>query len=556
MQCPKRFARNVLSIAAYTAVLSIVLAAGSTCRGAISDCIDATCRITAPDGGRGSGCVFEISGGQIYVITAAHVVEGTTTVQCEFWRQGHQSQPVAGRVLNRSETADAAIVAVAATSLDGVLPAAIPLAPRNYVLPSGATLTSVGCANGAWSTGWKGHLLECHDGELRFVPVPAGGRSGSAIFDAQGEQIVGVLRARTGDNSQGIANDIQTIYRAFDGNRRTDQAPAGDCPNFRSTKMGLSPLADAWQAGDVPLQCPGGNCPNGSCPYGNCPSGNCPNGVCPARPRTIWPTLPHVEIGPARPSVDLTPLDDKLGRLIDITESLSRQQQAQQQLPPPPSPVAASSGPDPSTTLALQQLGGQLQQHAQVIEQIRADVPRVVNEAIRPLADKLIGVEAAIKPVMALREKLEEDAQAGGLRGKIAERLEKDLADPTAWIKHAGIAVGVLLVLVFGAALIHAIHAHKAAMQAGQPDAAEKALDEIKATLQAAAASHPALAPVAAGATAMDSLLHKLLDQQSVVQSKLADAATASPAPVAAPVTSPAPAPSPVQVTVAAPAAK
>ena len=319
--------------------------------------------------------------------------------------------------------------------------------------------------------------------------------------------------------------------------------------------MGLSPLADAWQACDVPLECPGGNCPNGSRPYGNCPSGNCPNGVCPARPRTIWPTLPHVEIGPARPSVDLTPLDDKLGRLIDITESLSRQQQAQQQLPPPPSPVAASSGPDPSTTLALQQLGGQLQQHAQAIEQIRADVPRVVNEAIRPLADKLIGVEAAIKPVMALREKLEEDAQAGGLRGKIAERLEKDLADPTAWIKHAGIAVGVLLVLVFGAAYrrdsrAQGGHAGGAARRGGKGPRRDQG--------HLAGGGRIASRPGPGGRRGNG---HGFPVAQAVGPTErraveIGHAATASPAPVAAPVTSPAPAPSPVQVTVAAPAAK
>jgi hypothetical protein len=532
MQCRKKFA-NVLGIAGAILLSGLV---ADVCRATMADCIDATCRITAPDGGRGSGCVFEISDGQIYVLTAAHVVEHAATAQCEFWRHGHQSQPVSARLVRQSQAADAAVLAVASVELGGVLPAVVPLAPRDYTLSPTATLTSVGCANGAWSTLWQGHLLACRDGELRFLPVPAGGRSGSAIFDAEGKQIVGLLRARTADNSEGIANDLQTIYRAFD-HRASQHTMAGD---------------SAWRASEVPVQCPGGNCPGGACP-----SGNCPNGQCPLRPRTVWPTLPHVEIGPrvevepARPPVDLAPLDNKLGRLIDITEGLSRQQT-------PPAPMAVPNGPDAATVQALQQMGGQLQQHAQAIEQIRTDVPRVVNEAVRPLADKLGTVESAVKPIMALKERLDEDAQAGGLRGKIAQRLEQDLADPTAWIKHAGIAVAVVLVLVFGAALIHAIHAHKKAMQNGQPSAAEKALDDIKAKLQTAAVAAPALAPVAAGATALDSLLHKLLDQQSVLQSTLAGAATANSPSAATPAAAAPAAPaSPVQVTVAAaPAAK
>ena len=80
--------------------------------GGVSDCIDATCRITADDGSRGSGWCSRSTQGSVYVLTAAHVVGNNPTVQCEFWHNGHQSSPLPGRVVNRSEAADAAIVAV------------------------------------------------------------------------------------------------------------------------------------------------------------------------------------------------------------------------------------------------------------------------------------------------------------------------------------------------------------------------------------------------------------------------------------------------------------
>ena len=200
--------------------LSIALVATSwgalAPHGAISDGLEATCRITAPDGSCGTGCAFDRDNGRIYVLTAAHVVGDGSAVRCEFWKQGHQSQPLPGEVVARSKVADAAIVAVPETAFGGRLPTLIPLAPRDYIVRPGETLASVGCANGAWSTGWKGHALGYDGGDLRFVPTPANGRSGSAIFDAEGRRILGIVRARTGDNAEGIATSLQAIYQAFD----------------------------------------------------------------------------------------------------------------------------------------------------------------------------------------------------------------------------------------------------------------------------------------------------------------------------------------------------
>jgi len=206
------------AVAGWLLAALLALALLATCcnhvSAAMSECIDATCRITAPDGGRGTGCVFERSQGTVFVLTAAHVVGPADRVQCEFWRSGHQSQPLAGTVVLRvqNDRTDAAVISLAETQFGGLVPPAIPLATRDYLVAPGQTLCSVGCANGAWSTGWQGHALGYAGDDLRFVPAPAMGRSGSALFDANGQQIVGVVRARTLDNGEGVASSVQSLY--------------------------------------------------------------------------------------------------------------------------------------------------------------------------------------------------------------------------------------------------------------------------------------------------------------------------------------------------------
>ena len=139
--------------------------------------------------------------------------------------------------------------------LTACCPALFPLRRESYAVPAGATLSSVGCANGTWSTGWKGHALGYNGGDLHFLPTPANGRSGSAIFDAEGKMIVAVLRARTVNDSEGIATPVQCLYEAFGGQAKQPK------PQWRESQ-------------DSTLtQCPGGTCPSGTCPGGTCPGG-------------------------------------------------------------------------------------------------------------------------------------------------------------------------------------------------------------------------------------------------------------------------------------------
>lgn len=315
-------------------VLLTIWAAGAS-RGAMTDCIDATCRITSEDGGTGTGCVFEISQGVVYVLTANHVVEGGQSARCEFWTAGHRSSPLAGEVIARSAVADAAIIAVPEAAFGGILPKVVPIAPKDHIIAPGETLTSVGCANGAWSTGWKGHALGYSGADLHFLPTPANGRSGSAVFDAEGMMIVAVLTARTINDSEGIATPVQCLYDAFGFQVNNSKKEWRE-----STEI-------------IPTQCPGGQCPGGQCPpggQGQAPKpyllpyryqeqfrNQKPTPTQPAAPSPAWPTLPSAQSS----TVDLSPTNQKLDKITDALDALLKLQT------PGSAPVPAAPAPAP-----------------------------------------------------------------------------------------------------------------------------------------------------------------------------------------------------------------
>lgn len=244
-------------------------------------CVEATCRVTAADGGRGTGCAFEHSQGYVFVLTGAHVAT-SPRVECEFWRAGHQSRPLPGNVVLREERADVAVVAIAESVFAGQLPSPVSIAPPDWVVAGGETLASVGCAHGAWATGWKGHALGYDNADLHFLPAPANGRSGSALFDASGRYVVGLIRARSADGRRGIATSVQAIYGAL-GNGSQRRAAA---------RVSLPSVTLA--------QCPGGQClPRGYLlPFRQ--SQPAPGqGVAPGSPQQspLYPTLPYAGRG-------------------------------------------------------------------------------------------------------------------------------------------------------------------------------------------------------------------------------------------------------------------
>jgi len=377
------------------AVLITFWAAGSA-TASIADCIDATCRITATDGGRGTGCAFERSQGYVYVLTAAHVVGDGRTVQCEFWRAGHQSHPLPGTVVKRSPRADAAVVAVPERAFGGLVPKTIPVGPRDFLVRPGETLTSVGCANGTWSTGWKGHALGYQGSDLHFVPTPANGRSGSAIFDAEGRMIVGLLRARTVDNSNGIATSLQALHAALDGSSRSET---------RNLNSRIAP-------------CPDGSCFPDSRRYND-----------QGRPYA-WPTLPP----PApTPPVDLSPIGEKLDRIGDEQEKISellieiRGKRAE-----------LSS---PADDLAIKAAAEAKQASAEAVAEVKEE-----SSKLRQFVDTLIGDRGTLKERFEARlAKVRGELGEAASTGEIARAYVKDLAQDKLSDPALGLSAGKIL---------------------------------------------------------------------------------------------------------------
>ena len=190
--------------------------------GSMLDCIDSTCRVTPGDGGSGTGSVFLIEDGQVFVLTNAHVAT-TIRMGLGFWDDGHLSKKIFGSTVLRSVSRDVAVIAVEASVFGRFLPTAIPLAPLGTRLHQGQAVMSVGCPGGQWATAWRGHVHgQPSDGRVAFNPAPALGRSGSAIYDTEGKHIVALLFAQElsgpgGEPINGLAIDIENIYAAIYG---------------------------------------------------------------------------------------------------------------------------------------------------------------------------------------------------------------------------------------------------------------------------------------------------------------------------------------------------
>lgn len=262
--------------------------------------MDSICRISNSEGAMGSGCVFERSNQSVWILTNAHVVGRDARVQCEFWLHGHNSQPLTGRVLLTNQREDIALLWLPESDFGGLPPEAIPLAPPDYAVRPGQTLVSIGCAQGAWPTAWKGHAIEQTATELRFVPPPANGRSGSAVFDEDGKQILALVCARDEQRAEGIAIPVQVIYRTVGqpNTEKTQACPGGTCPPYR-----LLPYRQQQEQG--------------------------------RGPSPVWPTLP----GPAPNSVDLSETNRKLDEISKLLQEAFVEKRGAA-APPVPQPEA------------------------------------------------------------------------------------------------------------------------------------------------------------------------------------------------------------------------
>jgi hypothetical protein len=274
-------------------------------------------------------------------------------------------------VIARASGADAAVVDVPESAFAGLLPQAVPLAPPDYVVRPGATLTSVGCANGSWSTGWKGHALGCGDGDLYFLPTPANGRSGSAVFDSDGRRIVGLIRARSGDadGSYGIASDIRAVHAAFAG---------GGQP-----KTVGRPSACGSAISSLPTQCG-------------------PDGCYPSQ-GTPW------RLSPYRHG------QDENDRRQD--EQIDRLQRN------PVYPTLPPAAAEPKTTVDLEKTNGKIDGLAEKVDLLIAELRKHRPAAVEPIAPQVPPVEPPDQEAMKAAE--EAKAAAAAVKADLEEAREE-----------------------------------------------------------------------------------------------------------------------------------
>jgi len=205
-------------------------------------CREATVRIRNGSS-MGTGTVFREGDDAFYVLTNAHVA-GTTLgnrVQLEFWREGHQSKPVGGETVAVAYIPrayrDIAVVKVPKSVLGNYKPPVVPLAGSQDSFDY-QNIFSVGCPSGRWPTAFEGFALrrQANGGDtIHFVPMPAGGRSGSAIFDVNGREptIIGLIAWRSTDegghgldgrgetHGYGIAMTHQEVWAGLSGRQTT-----------------------------------------------------------------------------------------------------------------------------------------------------------------------------------------------------------------------------------------------------------------------------------------------------------------------------------------------
>jgi len=204
----------------------MVVAMCSTAFGSLEDCMRATCRVNVSGGNEstiGTGCVYDNStDDKVWILTCRHVASGGNRYTCDFWSEGRQFEPLSASLAFYVPGCDSAVLVIPKESFGANVPTAIPLGDTSPKV--GEKIASVGCAKGAWATAWHGFVLRydnnSREPSMQFLPSPADGRSGSAIFDGDGEKIVGVLFARvTSGIGQGLAVPIERLTGQFSRNQ-------------------------------------------------------------------------------------------------------------------------------------------------------------------------------------------------------------------------------------------------------------------------------------------------------------------------------------------------
>lgn len=207
----------------------------------LNEVSEAACRINSGSS-YGSGTAVHDDGNSIYVLTNAHVVGNSRSVNVEFFKFGRKTLPMSGEVIwrkfARDTDVDFAIVKINKSYFGDYPPRIIPFAPDGHKLQNGDYIASAGCPEARWLAVWEGYVLQDANSRFYFTPPPLGGQSGSGLFTNIDNKvyIIGVITWRVGRSgrdmkgfpiSRGGAIPIDKVKDLLNGVVEYNPIPSG-----------------------------------------------------------------------------------------------------------------------------------------------------------------------------------------------------------------------------------------------------------------------------------------------------------------------------------------
>ncbi len=186
---------------------------------------EATVRVKC-NGGIGTGTVFDQDAEYYYILTNDHVVDGGQySVTIEYTKSHRKSGRISAKVIGTKHTKgltfDIAILRVLKSKIGKTLP----VIPIGSAKPS--LLLTTGCQAGAIQSTQQCLVKERRNNLIYYNPTSLPGRSGSAMTDVEGKEILGLVAWMTGgSDSVGVAMSGASIkdwcYSIVNANRVGD----------------------------------------------------------------------------------------------------------------------------------------------------------------------------------------------------------------------------------------------------------------------------------------------------------------------------------------------
>jgi len=164
----------------------------------------------------GSGTLIYQDKERIYILTAGHCTDEHKRLHVIFFNKGIPSPAMEAELVVqkyvKGTVDDLAIISVEKKLFkDYPIPKAMSLGAKEEKITFGRRIISCGTPGGRWPTAFIGSLGPDYGNAFLFMPKPIKGRSGSGIFDEDGEKILGIIIAQRGEI--GLAVSIKNIYR-------------------------------------------------------------------------------------------------------------------------------------------------------------------------------------------------------------------------------------------------------------------------------------------------------------------------------------------------------